>query len=145
MQGNRTIFFLLFFVSFLFCSAHAPILNYEKINVWCAQVNLSKSELQSFANYLEVGKELSQACAKDPHFINSEQGKELQQQMDAMVEEFMKDTALKDVFQRFIVLVKEELEENVHEHKNTVKRNYRLMVMIYEGCLRCVQQKLQIL
>ena len=139
-------FLLSFLLLLLFSTqtyAHAPIVDYEKINGWCNFIKLSKTELTLFQSYLQDGKELAEQCSKDPHFVDSPQGKELQNHMDTSVQEFMHDNALKEAFQYFVILVREELAQNIHEqNRNKVKRNYRLLAMIFSGCLQCVQEKL---
>lgn len=141
------IFSLLFFASFLqfsvYLYAHAPFFDYAKVNSWCSQMDLSTQELQLLKSYLDVGKELSQDCVNDSHFIDTAQGRTLQRKLDEIVGTFMQYPALKNTFIQLVKLIKEELEQNIHEHKNGVKRRYRLMIMIYEACLQCVQKKLQ--
>ena len=132
------------FLFLLLCTfqtyAHAPVVNYEKIDAWCQGINLANAELQPLQEYLMNGKTLMQACSQDPDFINSDQGKKLLAIMDDCIQAFMKNDALKNAFQYFVILTKEELAENP---SNSVKKGYRLLTMIYEGCLHCVNDKIQ--
>lgn len=131
---------LVFFVQIY---AHAPIFDYTQINTWCDFIKLSKAELTLFQSYLKDGKELAEQCSHDPHFVNSPQGKGLQNNMDELVQQFLKDAQLKEVFQYFVELVREELAQNIHEqNKDKVKRNYRLLAMVFDACLDCIQDKL---
>ncbi len=123
--------------------AHAPIFDYAKINAWCDFIKLSKTELTLFQSYLKDGKELAEHCIHDRYFVDSPQGKSLQKNMDQLVHEFLKIAQLKVAFQYLVVLVREELSQNIHEqNKDKVKRNYRLLAMIFDACLNCVQEKI---
>ncbi len=113
--------------------ASDPIIDYAKINAWCASVNLTSSELALFQQYLQSCKTLADQCVIDPNFVNTPQAKEILAEIGADIAQFLKDDALKNTFNLFQQLLNEELKQNP-----STSKNYAVMSIVYAACLACL-------
>lgn len=139
-------FFLLIFLSLFNVSAHHdPLINFTEIDTWCSHLTLADSELKTMHTYLQFVKQLAQECINDLNWINSESGKELENEIDKIVDEMMGNQSLACLFREFTYLVKQELDQSreVYSLKNRNKFYYTILALVVDGCLGCVQKKLE--
>lgn len=142
----KYLFLCIFLSLFSLNAHHKPFINYEEIATWCSHLALTHTELKIMSSYLQLVKQLGQECSKDLGWINSASGKDLEAKIDYEVNEIMKYPALAVSFREFTFLIKKELEQNneVYTLKNKTKNYYTVLALVADGCIMCVQKKLEI-
>ena len=128
--------------------AHHPILNYLQIKQWCDTINnLQQSDLLLWQNYLVLGKEFAEMCTKNTYCATTDEGKALQKRIDDAVHKIFQQSSLQKIFRTFVDLVKAELalnQENEYTGQHQVKINFKVLALVCEGCLQCVNERLQL-
>lgn len=126
-------------LSVIFANARPPVIDYKSIHEWCTTyLPTDDTELNPLKEYLELGKEWAHNCANDPHFSDSAQGKKLLEAMQKNIEQCLHHDASKIAYEKLVLLIKYELSLNIDCRQ---KRMYKVLTMVYEGCLHCVLAK----
>lgn len=130
---HYSFFFLLSCV--MFVNARPPIIDYKSITEWCTTYLPSDdNEIKPLREYIKLGKEWAQNCVQDINFKNSAEGKKILDAMQKNIEECLRYGASKLAYEKLVFLIKYELSLN----KNCrTKRGYKVLAMVYEGCLHC--------
>jgi hypothetical protein len=135
----KRYFFLLLFYS-VFIYARPPIIDYKLITEWCtAHLPSDHDELHLITNYLAIGKQWAHLCSNDLSFGNSPQGKELLEAMQRSIAECLESEGSKSSYENLAQLIKKELALNTNHCGQ--KRTYKVLAIVYEGCLRCALAK----
>ena len=135
---KRCVFFLLVFC-FTFACARSPIIDYKSIAEWCTTYLPSDdNELKPLKEYLELGKEWAHNCVNDPNFNSSPESKKLLEAMQTTIEQCLHNDVSKLCYEKLVLLIKHELAINTNNTNCGKKRMYKVLAMVYEGCLHCV-------
>jgi hypothetical protein len=130
-------YYLLLFLLFVLEVQSQPIIDYVKINQWCSQMNLTDSEQNILKNYFQATKLLAQNCIKNHHWLHSQEGKSLENELNGLADEIMKNQNLVPAFQQFELVLKEEIEQKNHgENQHTFY--YTILELVADGCLACL-------
>lgn len=135
--------FLLLLITNL--ESHAPLIDYSKINQWCAHADVAREELKVMELYLQLVKKIAESSIEDPNWINSSAGKEIEKEVNNEIDAIMRNQSLTLLFHEFTALVKEELNQSKVEAslKNRNKYYYTILALVVSGCLDCVQKKIE--
>ena len=136
----KKLLFIILYTASLY--AHHPEINYELIKEWCTTTDaLGQEDLIIFKTYLQDFKTFVDCCIQNPQCVQTQDGKSLQNKLDQDVTEIMKHPSLRILYEKFTMLIKEE----VSNYKETLvaeqrKKEYELLAEVITGCLTCITQ-----
>ncbi len=126
----------------IFSLSADPIINYAQIDQWCAQAKkLESEEKKLLTSYFQLVQNLAQSCIKNHHWLHTDEGKKVQQEIDEAVQQLLENKNLKPVFDNFTVLIHEETNQKQQDTdcQNPHTFYYTILEMVVEGCLVCIQ------